>query len=136
MACMPMYSGAYSVKHGRGEDAKLTTVHAIAYVLIGCNTSSLTTLSRISALNQFFRWYYGEHGQGGTKTKQRNLRHLSAWLEAEYDNPHPYTDDLLLTDFDPRVARSRRSRYDWRGRTRPTPGGTCRTSCWRMPLAG
>lgn len=26
--------------------------------------------------------------------KQRNLRHLFTWLEAEYGHPHPYTDDL------------------------------------------
>jgi site-specific recombinase XerD len=52
----------------------------------GCGTA---------ALNQFFRWYYERHGQGGTNTKQRNLRHLFTWLEAEYDHPHPYTDDLV-----------------------------------------
>jgi site-specific recombinase XerD len=27
-------------------------------------------------------------------TKQRNLRHLFTWLEAQYDHPHPYTEDL------------------------------------------
>jgi site-specific recombinase XerD len=46
------------------------------------------------ALNRFFRWYYDNHGQGETNTEQRNLRHLFTWLEAEYDNPHPYTDGL------------------------------------------
>jgi integrase/recombinase XerD len=51
----------------------------------GCDTAML---------NRFFSWYFGEHGQGGTNTKQRNLRHLFTWLEAEYGNPHPYTDDL------------------------------------------
>lgn len=51
----------------------------------GCDTA---------ALNRFFRWYYGEYGQGGTNTKQRNLRHLFTWLEAEHGHPHPYTDDL------------------------------------------
>jgi integrase/recombinase XerD len=45
-------------------------------------------------LNRFFRDYHQAHGQGGTNTKQRNLRHLFSWLEAEYDHPHPYTDDL------------------------------------------
>lgn len=45
-------------------------------------------------LNGFFRYYDAAHTRGGTKTKQRNLRHLFTWLEAEYDHPHPYTDDL------------------------------------------
>jgi hypothetical protein len=49
-----------------------------------------------ATLNRFFRWYYDEHGQGGTSTKQRNLRHLFTWLEAEYGHPHPYTDVLAL----------------------------------------
>jgi integrase/recombinase XerD len=45
-------------------------------------------------LNLFFRDYNDAHTRGGTNTKQRNLRHLFTWLEAEYDHPHPYTDDL------------------------------------------
>jgi len=45
-------------------------------------------------LNRFFRDYHAAHGQGGTNTKQRNLRHLFTWLETAYDHPHPYTDDL------------------------------------------
>jgi hypothetical protein len=45
-------------------------------------------------LNRFFRDYNGAHTRGGTNTKQRNLRHLFTWLEAEYDHPHPYTDEL------------------------------------------
>jgi integrase/recombinase XerD len=45
-------------------------------------------------LNRFFRDYHAAHGQGGTNTKQRNLRHLFTWLEAQYDHPHPHTDDL------------------------------------------
>jgi integrase/recombinase XerD len=51
----------------------------------GCDTATL---------NSFFRSYLGEHSQGGTNTKQRNLRHLFTWLENTYDHPHPYTDDL------------------------------------------
>ena len=45
-------------------------------------------------LNGFFRDYNDTHSRGGTNTKQRNLRHLFTWLEAEYDHPHPYTDEL------------------------------------------
>lgn len=45
-------------------------------------------------LNKFFRDYRAAHGQGGTNTKQRNLRHLFTWLEHQYEHPHPYTDDL------------------------------------------
>jgi hypothetical protein len=51
----------------------------------GCDTG---------VLNRFFRDYHAAHGQGGTNTKQRNLRHLFTWLEAQYDHPHPYTDEL------------------------------------------
>ena len=51
----------------------------------GCDTG---------ALNRFFAAYHAAHGQGGTNTKQRNLRHLFTWLEREHDHPHPYTDDL------------------------------------------
>jgi integrase/recombinase XerD len=45
-------------------------------------------------LNGFFRDYNAAHTRGGTNTKQRNLRHLFTWLEAEYDHPHPYIDEL------------------------------------------
>jgi site-specific recombinase XerD len=53
---------------------------------IGCDTA---------ALNRFFRAYLASHSQGGTNTKQRNLRHLFTWLAAEYGHPHPYTDALV-----------------------------------------
>ncbi|MFD4976993.1 tyrosine-type recombinase/integrase [Streptomyces sp. NPDC058424] len=53
-------------------------------------------------LNRFFRWYQRTHDQkrhesftGGTNTKQRNLRHLFAWLAEEYDHPHPWDDKRL-----------------------------------------
>jgi site-specific recombinase XerD len=45
-------------------------------------------------LNRFFRDYNATHSRGGTNTKQRNLRHLFTWLEAAYEHPHPYTDEL------------------------------------------
>ena len=32
-------------------------------------------------LNRFFADYLAGHGQGGTNTRQRNLRHLFTWLE-------------------------------------------------------
>jgi integrase/recombinase XerD len=32
-------------------------------------------------LNRFFAAYFAAHGQGGTNTKQRNLRRLFSWLE-------------------------------------------------------
>jgi hypothetical protein len=46
-------------------------------------------------LNRFFRCYLASHSQGGTNTKQRNLRHLFSWLAIEYGHPHPYTDGLV-----------------------------------------
>jgi integrase/recombinase XerD len=39
-------------------------------------------------LNRFFAAYYTAHGQGGTSTKQRNLRHLFTWLERDQGHPH------------------------------------------------
>jgi hypothetical protein len=32
-------------------------------------------------LNRFFADYLASHGQGGTNTRQRNLRHLLTWLD-------------------------------------------------------
>jgi integrase/recombinase XerD len=52
------------------------------------------TVCDTKMLNRFFAAYHDAHGQGGTNTKQRNLRHLFSWLEREHDHPHPYTDDL------------------------------------------
>jgi integrase/recombinase XerD len=49
---------------------------------------------RHGAPEQLFHDYNAAHTRGGTNTKQRNLRHLFTWLEAEYDHPHPYTDEL------------------------------------------
>ncbi len=34
-----------------------------------------------AVLNRFFADYLASHGQGGTNTRQRNLRHLFTWLE-------------------------------------------------------
>ena len=48
-------------------------------------------MSRSAVLNGFFRDYNAAHTRGGTNTKQRNLRHLFTWLEAECDHPRPYT---------------------------------------------
>ncbi len=45
-------------------------------------------------LNRFFADYLAGHGQGGTNTRQRNLRHLFTWLEEACEHPHPYTGTL------------------------------------------
>jgi len=45
-------------------------------------------------LNRFFAAYLASHGQGGTNTRQRNLRHLFTWLEESYGHPHPWTAAL------------------------------------------
>ncbi len=46
-------------------------------------------------LNRFFRAFYDSRSQGGTNTKQRNLRHLFTWLEGTHGHPHPYTSGLV-----------------------------------------
>jgi integrase/recombinase XerD len=45
-------------------------------------------------LNLFLREYFTEHGQGGTHSQQRNMRHLFTYMQREFDHPHPYTDRL------------------------------------------
>ncbi|HTU76972.1 MAG TPA: hypothetical protein VMG38_25970 [Trebonia sp.] len=65
----------------------------------GCDTA---------VLNRFFRAYHSAHSQGGTNTKQRNLRHLFTWLEVAYGHPHPYTSALVR--FAPVVGRPSTSR--------------------------
>lgn len=75
----------------------------------------------MALLNRFFRDYNSAHTRGGTNTKQRNLRHLFTWLEAEYDHPHPYTDEL-----------SRYAHAAVRPPCRPTSSGTSS----RSPAAG
>lgn len=52
------------------------------------------TVCDTPTLNRFFRDYHAAHGQSGTNTKQRNLRHLFTWLSEEYGHPHPYTPKL------------------------------------------
>jgi len=52
----------------------------------GCDTA---------VLNRFFRAYLSSHSQGGTNTKQRNLRHLFTWLAPAYGHQHPYTSELV-----------------------------------------
>jgi hypothetical protein len=61
------------------------------------------------ALDRFSAGYFTAHGQGGTNTKRRNLRHLFSWLERENDH---------------------------RGTPRPGPGrprwpGSSSPTCWR-----
>jgi integrase/recombinase XerD len=41
-------------------------------------------------LNRYFREYYQEHGQSGTRTLQRNLIQLFNYLEQERESASPY----------------------------------------------
>jgi site-specific recombinase XerD len=45
-------------------------------------------------LNRFLADYLAGHGQGGTNTRQRNLRHLFTWLEETTGHAHPWTAEL------------------------------------------
>ena len=45
-------------------------------------------------LNQFFAGYLAGHGQGGTSTRQRNLRHLFTWPGETCGHAHPWTAEL------------------------------------------
>jgi len=80
-----------------------------------------------------------EHGQGGTHSQQRNMRHLFSYLKREFDHPHPYTDRLhqyqepkgrrpatLSGDFIKDLLRSPAA--GGRG-TSPVPGTTRSSAC-------
>ncbi|HEX4832087.1 MAG TPA: hypothetical protein VH478_13455 [Trebonia sp.] len=71
-------------------------------------------------LNRFFRDYRAGHSQGGTNTKQRNLRHLFTWLEDQYDHPPPYAQG--------RASRGVRAAGAALPRHHPGP---CRPTCGR-----
>jgi hypothetical protein len=77
-------------------------------------------------LNRFFRDYHDAHTRGGTNTKQRDLRHLFTWLEADYDHPHPYTDELSRWRSSPTTTRAS-STESTRSRRSPKPPTTTRT---------
>jgi site-specific recombinase XerD len=53
------------------------------------------TACSVDVLNTFFAAYRNSHSQGGTSTRQRNLHHLFKWLALRYDNPDPWTDDMV-----------------------------------------
>ena len=52
------------------------------------------TAADTAMLNRFLRDYFRQHGQGGTHSQQRNMRHLFSYLARETGHPHPYTDAL------------------------------------------
>ena len=52
------------------------------------------TVADTAMLNRFLRAYFQQHGQGGTHSQQRNMRHLFTYLQREKGHPHPYTENL------------------------------------------
>ena len=52
------------------------------------------TVADTAMLNRFLRDYFRQHGQGGTHSQQRNMRHLFSYLARETGHPHPYPDAL------------------------------------------
>jgi site-specific recombinase XerD len=86
-------------KHKRPYQAETITAYKVAARALGAWMTSQRIEDDFTAcdtplLNRFFRDYQAAHGQSGTNTKQRNLRHLFTWLEDEYGHPHPYTPRL------------------------------------------
>jgi integrase/recombinase XerD len=91
--------GSRTNRNGRPFQADTVSAYADAAVALDAwmtaeGIEAGFTVCDTAALNRFFAAYFTAHGQGGTNTKQRNLRHLFSWLEREHDHPHPYTDDL------------------------------------------
>jgi integrase/recombinase XerD len=87
-------------RHGRPFQAESISAYRDAAVALSSWMTSVGleadfTRCDTAALNRFFRAYLAAHSQGGTNTKQRNLRHLFTWLASEYGHPHPYSDALL-----------------------------------------
>lgn len=86
-------------RHGRPFQEDTISAYADAAVALDAWMTSNAidadfTACDTAMLNRFFADYFAAHGQGGTNTKQRNLRHLFTWLEDEYGHPHPYTGAL------------------------------------------
>jgi site-specific recombinase XerD len=54
------------------------------------------TVCDVPMLNRFFVGYHGEHGQGGTNNRQRNLHHLFKWLARHYGHLDPWASDELV----------------------------------------
>jgi site-specific recombinase XerD len=54
------------------------------------------TACDVPMLNRFFAEYHGEHGQGGTNNRQRNLHHMFKWLAKSYGHPDPWVSDELV----------------------------------------
>lgn len=87
-------------RHGRPFQAETISAYRDAAVALSAWMTSAGleadfTGCDTAALNRFFRAYLAAHSQGGTNTKQRNLRHLFTWLAVEYGHQHPYTDALV-----------------------------------------
>jgi len=76
-------------RHGRPFQAETISAYRDAAVALSSWMTSVGleadfTGCGTAALNRFFRAYLAAHSQGGTNTKQRNLRHLFSWLAIEY----------------------------------------------------
>ena len=82
------------------------------------------TVADTAMLNRFLRDYFRQHGQGGTHSQQRNMRHLFSYLAREAGHPHPYTEAL--------------HRYSEQKQRRPGPpcSRTSSGTCSRSPATG
>lgn len=130
-----LYLRASTNRSGRPYQERTITTYADAVVALdGWMTrkklaGDFTTVDA-AMLNDFFRWYWttydrpqGNGYTGGTNTKQRNLRHLFTWLEAEYDHPHPYKGDALKRYSAPIDAKPKTLSQDFVGDMLKATGG-------------
>lgn len=76
---------------GAYEDAVTSLDRHLAVIGFVGDYTDLTA----EVLNTYFSAYRAAHGQGGTVTKQGNLRPFCTWLAEEFDLPDPYTDRAL-----------------------------------------
>ncbi len=80
------------------EDATVENYVFAARALNRCMTAEGIdgdfTVADTAMLNRFLRDYFRQHGQGGTHSQQRNMRHLFSYLARETGHPHPCTDAL------------------------------------------
>jgi hypothetical protein len=83
-----------TIRHGRPFQDDTVSAYADAAIALDAwmtreKIDADFTACGTAMLNRFFATYFAAHGQGGTNTKQRNLRHLFTWLQRDHDHPTP-----------------------------------------------
>jgi hypothetical protein len=84
--------------------------------------------------NRFFADYITSHGQGGTNTRQRNLRHLFTWLEEAHGHPTPTPTSCTATPPSKPGHPHRRISTKPTAAAEPSPPRTQAAAAWRPEM--